>query len=470
MVNTRRLSELFYGMITLRGASTSKACPPVLCLGEHRTYEREFPCIPVTREDNGILSPTVIQTFKTALRGLFLLSDDVLSCEGLLTPPGEAISAYLDYSPENVISSRFATLPSKVVVDAVRNAIDFHLLHAHPLIVSLESVLHLLKERQMQAKEGARTSISKVITPKEFSRLLHPDIRKIGVERWSIGKLEDRFSALRANKGLAELIRVYYGCVQIVVGALMARRQAELTSLKAGACLDGSKRYLVFPNAKSTRLLEGRRVDVSRPIDEIAVEMIEKLNEIHAAYLEVGFINKHGNLFDSVSLHDPSKMVSVNRYRQSYTQNFDFFCDYFETPLRDGKRFYIRAHQLRRFFALSFFWGSGFGGMDTLRWFMGHADPQHLYHYITENTPGEVLRHAKSQFLAETLDEHTELRALILERFGAADFTLLNTDEMEDYIDELIRGGEVDVQPEFIEDDNGQSYRLLVVIKDRVDA
>lgn len=470
VVNTKRLSELLYGTTTLRGAAGPKPHHHILSLGEFGGSDREYQRVPVTRSDDETISFTGINEYKKAVSSLSLLRDDVLSDESLLIPPDDAITAYLDYSPENISSSRFVTLPSKVVFAAIRSAIEFHLLHADTLIYSLRNVLQLFGERKAQVKEGARDSMSKVISPEEFSALLHPAIRGIGVERWSIAKLENRFDALRNNKGLGELIRIYYGCVQIVVGALMARRRTELTALKTGSCLDESRRYLVFGKAKSTRLLEGRRIDVARPIDEIAVEMIEKLIEIQDIYLELGFIDKLGNLFDAVSLQDPTELVPVTRYRQCYEQNIDYFCDYFETPLRDGKRFYIRNHQLRRFFALSFFWGSGFGGMDTLRWFMGHTDPQHLYRYITENTPGEVLRHAKSQFLSETLDEHTELRELISARFGTVDFTVLNTDELEEYIDEMIIDGEVDVEPEFIEDDNGQSYRLLVIIKDKRNA
>lgn len=470
VVNTSRLSELLYRTITLRGAAASKPYHHILSLGECGGSEREYPRIPVISDDDETISFTGIREYQTAMRGLSLLRDDALFDEGLLIPPVDVITSYMEYFPENVTSNRFVSLPSNVVLTAVRNAIEFHYVHADSLICSLRNVMHFLDERRSHLKEGERTSISKVISPEEFAGLLHPDIRRMGVERWSISKLENRFEALRNNAGLGEIIRVYFGCVQIVVGALMARRQIELRALKTEGCLDETKRYLVFGKAKSTRLLEGRRVGVARPIDEIAVEMIEKITQIQTMYLEMGFIDTLGNLFDTVSLQDPCEMVSVIMYRKSFEQNLDFFCDYFETPLRDGKRFYIRTHQLRRFFALSFFWGNGFGGMDTLRWFMGHTDPQHLYRYITENTPGEVLRHAKSQYLAETIDEHIELRELISEKFGTLDFTVLNTGELEEYIDELICGGEVDLAPEFIVDDNGQSYRLLVVIMRKSDA
>lgn len=468
VVNMTKLSNAIYGSTTLRGAASVKPCPVILNLGEYdQITPREYPRVPVKREDDETISFTGIQNCKTALQALTLLKDEALKDEGLLLPPIDIINAYLVYSPNNLVSNRFVTLPSQVVLDSVRNAIEFHLQHAEALVFSLRNLLLKMQEKLAVTDDGARISVSKLITPIEFLDLLHPYMRRIGVEKWTINREGDYFNALRTNKGLGELIQIYYGAVQIVVGALMARRQAEIAGLKIDSCLDESKRYLIFGKAKSTKLIEGRRVQVARPIDEIAVEMIEKLIEIHRIYIDVGLTHKTGHVFDMVSLLNPTKMLPVLRNHHAYSQNFDIFCDYFETPLRDGKRFYIRTHQLRRFFALSFFWGSGFGGMDTLRWFMGHSDMQHLYYYITENTPGEVLRLAKSQFLAETFNEHLELRDLLSKRYGTADFTILNTGELEEYIDELILSGEVDLEPEFIHDDDGQSYRLLVITREK---
>ena len=466
-VNTTLLSARLYETTTLRGAATTKPCHHILCLGVKKDFRREFPGVPVTKDDEEIISPSTIFKFKVAMRALLLLRDEVFSDEDLLLPPDDAINEYLDYLPENMASNRFVSLPSKIVFTAVKSAIEFHLLYADALHKSLANTLALFAERKQQLQEGQPDSISKVIDKKEFPKLMHPALQKLGVQKWSLYRSKNHYEALRDNKGLCELIRVYYGGVAIVVGALMARRETEFNTLKAKDCLDESKRYLIFSKAKSTQYLDGHRVTVARPIDEIAVEMVEKLIGFQKLYMEHNFINKMGNLFDTVSPRNASKFLSTTQRRQTFPQNIDVFCDYFEMPLRDSKRYYIRTHQLRRFFALSFFWGSGFGGMDTLRWFMGHTDVQHLYHYITENSPGEVLRHAKSQFLTETIEEHAELRTLISERYGTDDFTVLNTDELEAYINELIVNEDVDLEPEFIEDNNGQSYRLLVIVRDK---
>lgn len=468
VVNTSPLSELFYGNITLRGAFTTKASPTILNLGESSSRTREYARVPVSNDDDDTLSPTGLKEYRTAMKSLLLLRDDTFSDENLSLPSDEAISAYLNYIPDNVVSKRFVSLPSKVVFSAVRNAIEFHLQYANPLIVSLRNLVDALSKKRIALRENVRSSTVKILSPKEFSFLLHPEIRAIGVEKWTVSKEKNRFDAIRKNKGLAELIRVYYGCVQIVVGALMARRQKELAELSAQGCLDESKRFLLFRKGKSTRLLEGMNAMTARPIDEIAVEMIESLIEFHKIYLEFNLIKELGHLFDSVSQQDPCKLISVTRQKWLFAKNLDYFCDYFETPLRDGKRFYIRNHQLRRFFALAFFWGNGFGGLDTLRWFLGHTDPEHLYRYITENTPGEVLRHAKAQFMTETIDEHTELRELIYKQFGTLDFTVLNTDELEGYLDDLLCNDKIDLEPEFIEDDRGITYRMLVVIREKL--
>ena len=465
-VNTALISARLYKKTTLRGAASTKPRHQILYLGENNVFKREFPRVPVTIDKEITGYQTVFQ-FKKAMRALLLLRDEVLSDEGLLLPPDDTITEYLDYLPENMASNHFATLPSKIVFTAVKRAIEFHLLYADALHKSLANTLALFAERRQQLQEGQRDSISKVIDKKEFSKLMHPVVRKLGVEKWRLSKQKNRYEALRDNKGLCELIRVYYGGVAIVLGALVARRVTEFRTLKAKDCLDKSKRYLIFNKAKSTQYLDGHRVTAARPIDEIAVEMVEKLIGFQKLYMEHNFINKMGNLFDTISLLDASKLLTTTQHPKTFNQSIDLFCDYFEMPLRDGKRYYIRTHQLRRFFALSFFWGSGFGGMDTLRWFMGHTDVQHLYHYITENSPGEVLRHAKSQFLTETIEEHAELRTLISERYGTDDFTVLNTDELEAYINELIVNEDVDLEPEFIEDNNGQSYRLLVIVRDK---
>jgi hypothetical protein len=136
-----------------------------------------------------------------------------------------------------------------------------------------------------------------------------------------------------------------------------------------------------------------------------------------------------------------------------------------EVECEDNKRFYMRQHQLRRFFAMAFFWGNGYGSMDTLRWFLGHTDVQHLYHYITESTEGSVLKSVKAQYVYENLDKQEDLRSILIERYGTSNFSLIEREVLEDYIEDLIVENKLEVEPEFFTDDNGQNYKILIKVK-----
>jgi hypothetical protein len=119
---------------------------------------------------------------------------------------------------------------------------------------------------------------------------------------------------------------------------------------------------------------------------------------------------------------------------------------------------------------MMFFWGNSFGGLETLRWFLGHTDTEHLYHYITETTPGEVLRGVKAAYLTERLIEGhnqtlTELQNFLLERFGTTDFTILDPQEIEDYLDALIEEEIISVEPHFLKSENHSSYQIVTKLK-----
>lgn len=156
-----------------------------------------------------------------------------------------------------------------------------------------------------------------------------------------------------------------------------------------------------------------------------------------------------------------------------YNVAMDRFCDYFETPLnKNGERYYVRQHQLRRFFAMLFFWGRSFGGIDTLCWFFGHTDAEHIYHYITEATPGSVLIAVKAQFTTERVQAHDSetqaLADLLEEHFGTRQFSVLDTEELEEYIEDLLVEGIVEIEPQFFKTTDGTSYKILIHVREKV--
>lgn len=129
----------------------------------------------------------------------------------------------------------------------------------------------------------------------------------------------------------------------------------------------------------------------------------------------------------------------------------DAFCDYFETEVVQYekncvRRYYIRQHQLRRFFAMLFFWSKGFDGLDTLRHFLAHTDTEHLYHYVTEGISGEVLTDIKAKRILDgvgkkDIENIDKLTSVILEKFGVQSVTFKTYKQvLEDYKEDIVDG------------------------------
>lgn len=463
--SSKKIAAKIYGEATLWGAKSPKPMPNVLRMAEGRP-RREFPAAPVQNRWKGSMAPTNVQISKRVIRALDLLRDKNFDQANLPLPTHEAVCAFssFDVSP---VSNRFATVPSSVILEHIRNAIELHLELSQPILKSVESMLGALASHTPDGQKRLPLKLSDYLSTDEFVKCLDSKVRDLGVIRWGVpNPRSDFFQALRSNESLGYLVRIYFGAVALVLGAIMARRDGELKELEAGRCLDKTGSFLIFRKAKSSRGIYGLRDEVARPIDRLAADMVETLESIQNSLVKNGFIDVKQRLFDCISIFNPNILLSLDKYPHNYYQCVDLFCDYFESPCNAvGQRYYIRQHQLRRFFALSFFWGSGFGGMDTLRWFLGHSDPEHLYQYITESSPGKVLIHAKSQYLAETINDQADLQSLIAQRYGAREFLILEADELEFYIAELLENGAVTLEPDFFEDNEGKKYKLVVSVR-----
>lgn len=454
---------------TLAG-NMMKQAPPELCV-PHDSYAREFEAVPTRTNTERSLSRREMGAYKSVLRRLGLL------VELDLPVPQHALHVLDDKSVDSAISlkdtGRFRTLPNNVVLFALRNALEFVIEYGDDLV---NSYLALLRESHRLGKTCQ--SYSEVNC---LAHLMTPKIRQLGVQQWRLrsdrlrlcsargrrpDEVADYFTNLRKNRGLWELLVVLYGAVQVCVGTFAARRQSELTSLTLGRALSRSGTGLVFKNKKSGVI--GLLEQEVRPIPLIAVRAIKIIERLQEGVSELRLTQGQEGLFST-----PSKTGSslCNAGPCGFSQAFDYFCDYFKVPGdRCGRRFYIRQHQLRRFFAQAFFWSNTFGGMDTLRWFLGHTDIEHLYHYITESTPGDVLRSVKVSYAVERVKEHAleadDLSEVLQRHFGTSDFSVLDSQELEEYVEELLIEGKVSVEPHFFEDVRGKSHQVFIVVNE----
>jgi len=467
VANSVMLSKIIY-RDTLKGRFEDKPIVDILIVKDEVPFNRELLPIVVTTAKRERMGESNFYEYRKTLYSLGNLHE-----VGLPAPSTEDLTSARNFTMKTDQAGRFRTLPSRVVFGAVRNAIEFHIKHGRMIVDGFCRIALHCRVKSIPASELTDSSVRNIIGG---------ELRKLGVEGLGLsrraagtvyahrtkGSISEYYSDFRANKGLLELLKVYIGSAQIVIGALMGRRIGELKDLHASNCLDLSEQWLVFENRKSTHNLFGLRQIEIRPIEPISVQMIRNLVRMQKILKRLGYISELKEIFSSPSTHGVLSLTNVSSH--TYNQNLDFFCDYFETETNyDSKRYYIRQHQLRRFFAMLFFYSSSFGGLETLQWMLGHTDIKHVWHYITETMDGATLQGAKVQYVAEALhngdiESYENLAALITARYGTEDFTVVDADELEDYLSDLVDEGAISIEPDFFEDDDGQRFRVIAKV------
>lgn len=464
-VSTKALSERLY-QDTLYGHQTPKSALEALSFypGEIN-YTREYSGIRVTTSESENLRDTAYFYYRYAL-----VNSATLKTLGLPSPID--INIITEYTPKLSESSRFRSVPSDNLLKLFRCSMDFHIEHGRKILNGFIKVA-----AHCQSQNLTMTQLPEA----DFLKIIGPELASFGVKKLGLsshrrtqnrsprkGSREQYFRHLRSNHGLLELVYVYLGSIQLVVGMIMARRIDELITLNAARCLDKSKSWLVFSLAKSSRKALGIRQRESRPIDAIAVEMIEELRRFQKVLKRLRVIDDLTSLF--ATPYSLGYKGLQNCSTHLYNRNLDFACDYFESDLNAyGERYYVRQHQLRRFFAIMFFYTNSFGELDTLRWMLGHRDIEHVWHYLTECLDPKDLRGAGARYFAdlakhERLENYHNLQELLFTEFGTSKFSLIDEHIIEDYLSAILEEGKARIEPQFFNDENGRSMKVLFIV------
>ncbi|WP_448090810.1 integrase [Pseudomonas azerbaijanoccidentalis] len=464
-ISTKALSERLYPD-TLRGRQTAKSALVMLSFfPNEQSYKREYPSVSVTTGESEILQDTLYFYYRYTL-----VNSASLSTLGLPAPSDT--DTIKEHVPTLNQSSRFRSVPSGNLLKLFRRSMEFHLEHGRKILNGFVRVATYCHAR----------NISMTRLPQaEFLKIIGPELANFGVKKLGLsshrktltrsrrkGSREQYFQQLRANYGLLELVYVYLGSVQLTVGMIMARRVDELITLEAKKCLDITKSWLIFKLAKSTRRALGIRQRQSRPIDAVAVEMIEELRRLQKLLKRLGVIDDLSDLFATPPSMGHKVLQDCSLHL--YNRHLDFACDYFESDVTtEGERYYVRQHQLRRFFAIMFFYTNSFGDLDTLRWMLGHRDVEHIWHYLTECLEPKDLRGAGARYFADLakhdrLENYQNLQDLLYAEFGTTKFALVDEQKIEDYLAAMLEEGKARIEPKFFKDENGKSMQILFIV------
>jgi len=142
-----------------------------------------------------------------------------------------------------------------------------------------------------------------------------------------------------------------------------------------------------------------------------------------------------------------------------------------------GERWIVLPHQLRRYFAMTFFhFGGAENALPALSWFMGHENIEETWHYIKESLTGREISASEAAMATAAVCSADEsagakaLRDIIQKHFGCESLSLMNEDEILDYLEMLAEQGVYTVSPVQVRCGKSQKYTVLISIKDGFDA
>jgi hypothetical protein len=349
----------------------------------------------------------------------------------------------------------FNMVPPHVVVTVLRQAICFFYQHGSHLLNSMAAMLNHYGKAGMPRVDNAGSF--------DVTRLMLPETLELGVREWTVRRAcEGSQGAEYAKKlrgdcsGLWDITTVLYGACLIIVGAVQAARQGELLDLNIDA-LDDTKQWLGLLTRKSG--YDGVRNQDFRPTPQVAVDVLETLNQF------LRDVDAETDLLFAM----PTRTGLLRCDADYANEAIDKFLDYIDSPTDEfGRRYYLRQHQLRKFFVSVFFQCLGFASLEVLRWFMRHLDAKHLWAYIRASTPGSEMRHhmatAAVLLIRNGAPELEKLSALLKSRFNVSSLDVISDKEMEELLTELQKANDVEFEPVFSTSGPNRFVRLGVVV------
>ncbi len=302
-------------------------------------------------------------------------------------------------------------MPVNVALHTISSALHFARNFGPPL---LELVSQLNKTEQNKIKElghspsTIQARYSKEIKEYTFKHTSIPDaLTSLNITSW-LTETEETVSP-NDKKGLSvcNAITLYCAAIWLLLASFSAGRSTSLLSLKRDCFrqspIDGLfDLVLRIPKTSERFDLEEVHRPIPNLIHDYGLDFAALICELESrrnffsqdseSYL-FGAIIAERSMY--ANLYSGGEFYKAPLGLDSIYNAIDFFQDWSESPLIDGKRWYPTTHQFRRLFAVLYFNFSDSYGLDELSWFMGHADLDQTFHYAEVSPTDEWLEEAK---------------------------------------------------------------------------
>lgn len=281
------------------------------------------------------------------------------------------------------------------------------------------------------------------------------------------------FDVFRQEPSLMDALEVLVGACIISIAMLKPSREEEIWSLNRNCVVkhqsgNGESWWLKFDLGKSGSI--GINQETQKPIPSFTAKAIGLLQRLGEGLRQIYSDDSTYATEDLFYLPASSFTKPADKgFKRRGNYCLNRFCDYINLPTDQyERRWYVRIHEMRKWFLLMMFWHCRYGVLDAVRWIAGHTDAKHTYAYIEANFSGEELPKLEAQCVDEKLIElergnikegDSNLVALydsVCKHFGVNKIEGIRGIDFIEYLEDLREDEIYHVEPYSILSENGQ--------------
>lgn len=348
-------------------------------------------------------------------------------------------------------------IPINVGLLYLNEALRWVLLYGDALV---DYYLNIYAKRESERLRAGNLDNVEFAEKNIFRSVPQPEaLRTAGFNFTRFSPKKDRsFANRRASPTLHEAFEIWLGSVIVLLGFMKPSRDAEVTALPRMCLLRGrgGHYWLDSDLAKRTKS-EVRARTGGKPIPVITARAIQQVRKLNRGLVKI-HKEKDPHLRNSLFYLPRRREWGVGRKinRAALYDYVDKFCDYVNSPLDDyGRRWYLRIHEMRKWFLLLLFWSGRYDVLDAARWIAGHTDVEHIYAYIEREFPGDKIGELEAECAIDILakyDENqstmsneevgvAELYRRVLRHFNVKRLNLVKEREWHGLVQELFEHG-----------------------------
>ena len=279
---------------------------------------------------------------------------------------------------------------------------------------------------------------------------------------------------------ITQALQVWVGAVSILCGMFKPSRDSEVTRYKRN-CLVGEGPYWLDGKIAKTGVREHRDSSGGKPIPSIAARGVRQLQILGDAL--VSLHNEENPVQAERLFYLPRRGIGVGAVavtNAGLDRYIDAFCDYVNMPLDSlGRRWYLRIHEMRKWFLLLLFWSGRYDVLDAARDIAGHGDISDLYAYVEREFSSDDFYRLEAEYSIDRLrdydftkDSHpeeqglVELYNLVLNEFNVEELELVPERTWQSYVTALRQEDAFHLEPHSVSDENGNS-RICISFRAR---